>query len=140
MLDWPSLLVGAALSAPVNILCGFYSGLVVARWARFENLKSEVKRFILAVDYMQEGELCRYTLHKPLGELHWTTSDLLFLKHKAAAEKALTIQSEISDVSGPPHGVQITAEEAEARYSRWQRLCREMVPSWSVVLSLKPRL
>ena len=135
-LDWRSLLIGAALGGPVNILCGLYSGLVVARWAKFEILRTEVKRFILAIDWMYEDSVARYEVKNGYGELQSTISDLWSLQHTTAAAKAGWIQKDILDATAPTLGVCMDPETANIWYSSWQQACREMSPNLRVILSL----
>lgn len=138
--SWVDILVGAALSIPISVLGGIYAGLVVGRLARFEALRTELKRFILAIDYMQDGPRTRYKMHRGYEETLSIWSEFAHLGHRRAADTVNEIMAEIRDATGPSQGVEQTPDEANKRYLAWQRRCREMDPNWRVILTLKPKV
>ncbi len=120
------------------ILAGIYSGLVVARFSRFEELRNEVKRIIHGIDYIStEVDLLKIIPKKEPSEILSISSDFLALGHKEAGELASLIMSELSTFRSLPS---TKYEQFNEGYIRWQKLCRKMKPNLKVILNLKPWL
>lgn len=124
--------VGLLLSVPVGVLSGIYSGLIVARLARFEDLRTEMLRIIHAVDYREVGKGTRLHARKELADTLSISSNLYRLGHEAAGDAVNTIRSEIDAASATAPNLQI--EVLEKSYLDWQRRCRDMKPSRRAVL------
>ena len=137
------LLAGIVLSVPVGVLSGIYSGLIVARMARFEELRNEMRRLIHLIDYGEEQGRFRFlsgqeTLRTIPARASSIVSDLLHLGHEGAGEVVAGINQEIGHAfATTPH---LRVEEFDQTYLDWQQRCRAMKPNKRVILNPITRL
>jgi hypothetical protein len=123
------------LGLAVGVISGLYSGLVVTRMARFDALKNEMKRLILAIDFIGDEREVHFRVRKDMGDFSSIASDFGYLGHSKAANIALRLSSEIFSAVGVNRQ---TVEEIDTQYRDWQKRCRELRPNMKVIYS--PRL
>jgi hypothetical protein len=128
------LTLSIVISLITGVLAGLYSGLVVARISRFEELRNEIKRIILGFEFMYDGKTLQLSMKRNVGEIVHASCDLIGFGHKAAGEAALSIHGEISKVLCLP----TTYQAVESGFAQWQKSCRELRPNMKVILSLRP--
>lgn len=86
-------LLGALVTGVVS---GLYSGVVIARYSRFSNLRSEALRLVRSIDYMQEPVSLVVANAEGVSKLPLIASDLAFLGHKAAAMELLDLSKNLA--------------------------------------------
>jgi hypothetical protein len=136
---WPvlrELLVAIA----IGLLTGLYSGLIVARVARFAGLQSEAKRLVQSLNWIPDDPAIERATIKSIGRLNaqfvLISSELYFLKHKDAGNTINTISADFVQILGTPR----LGEKIDACDTRWQKAIRMMQPNWCAILSLRPRV
>jgi hypothetical protein len=117
---------------------GVSAGLVVARMAKFEDLRNEARRIIWAIDYIYDsGEPPRIIERRPAGDLLHISAELYALKHKAAGDAVSRL---LQDVTTTRYSPPSTFKAMEERYLGWQRTCREPKPDRNVIFSASWKL
>lgn len=118
----------------IGIIAGIISGIIVARIAKFEEIRSQVKRIILGIDYIYlSSEQPKITAKKDISELINLSSDFLSLKHTSAGEEVLNLRARIEDtILSPP----LTYDEMDEIYGEWQNTCRNLKPNIRVIFKL----
>ncbi|WP_344966011.1 hypothetical protein [Oceanisphaera sediminis] len=122
----------------LSILSGIYAGLIVARFVKFEEIRTQVKRVVQDIDFMNEGPNGELVMiNEPrIRDLHYCYSELLYLKHKNSADVVGSLITAISSTKIAPG--QVTGDIGDF-YMVWQSMVRKMVPNIRVLLSPKPR-
>ena len=103
--------------------------------ARFDALKNEMKRLILAIDFVGDEHEVHFRVRKDMGDFSSIASDFTYLGHRKAADVALSLSSEISSAVSVNRK---TVDEIDTQYGDWQKRCRELRPNMKVIYS--PRL
>ena len=129
-------LISFLLGIPVGVISGLYSGLIVARYQRFADLRSQVLRVIREIDFIDEASRINFPRRKDVPELILTASDFLFLKHRRAGENTLRLASEITEALNLASKGKMEYEVFQVRYSAWQHAGRSLSPSPSRLLRL----
>ena len=136
---WP-VLCELLIAIAIGLLTGLYSGLIVARMARFAGLQNEAKRLVHSLDWILDDPAIERATIKSIERLNaqfvLISSELYFLKHKDAGNTINTISADFVQILG----TQRLGEKIDARYDRWQQAIRMMQPNWRAVLSLRPRV
>lgn len=83
----------------LGFVLGLYGGVVIARYSRFAELRNEVLRVIRSIDFIQEQNGVVITNVDDVPKLMLVVSDLLFLKHRKAADVVSAIRSDIDEIS-----------------------------------------
>lgn len=122
-------LISLLLGIPIGVISGLYSGLIVARYQRFADLRSQVLRVIREIDFIKEESRIAFPKRKDVPELFLVASDFLFLKHRRAGESTLKLASEINEALYLASNGNIDYEVFQARYSAWQDAGRSLGPS-----------
>lgn len=130
------LVSNALVGILTGVLAGIHSGVIVARMAKFEEIKNQAKKIILSIDYNYSSDLTpEITTRKDVSELLHLSSDFYALKHKIAGKKLSSLDKEINIVLySPPKQF----EEMNEIYLEWQKSCRELKPNLRVIFSLRP--
>lgn len=123
------------ISLITGVVAGIYSGLIVTRVSRFEQLRDEVKRIILSIDYISDGNRVEFKIRRDIADIAFVSSDLLFLGHKVAGDEVWLLFNEISDML---NSRSTTIDDMSKNYSLWQKRCRQLYPNLAIILSLKP--
>jgi hypothetical protein len=123
----------------LSVVSGIYAGLIVSRFVKFEDIRKEVKRVVHDIDFMNEGPNGELVMinEARINDLHHCMSELLYLKHKNAANIVGSLISAISNAksqAGKPTG------DVGDFYQIWQSMVRKMTPDIKVLLSLKPKV
>lgn len=129
-----SILKGVQMSGiVVSILTGIVTGIIVARLARFENLRSEAQRILRSLEYISHNRTNVEILNKPDTRLllH-IIADMYALGHKDAGTALAKINSSI--VNNPM--LQPTFDQISALDSQWQKEVRELKPNIIPLLRL----
>lgn len=130
-------IVNVVVALVTGFTVGISAGLVVARMARFEELRNEARRIIWGIDYIYAGgDRPRIIERRHTGELLYVSSELYALKHVAAGETVSRLLQEITEtLSNPP----CDAELMNKRYADWQRTCRELKPERNIIFGISWR-
>ena len=123
------------LGLGAGVISGIYSGLVVTRMARFDSLKNELRRLILAIDFIGNESEVRLSVRKDVADLSAIASDFGQLGHREAADETLKLSSEIFSTVAAR---QEPADTIEQQYSNWQKCCRRLRPNLRVIYSPRP--
>nr|WP_312231724.1 hypothetical protein [Pseudomonas sp.] len=120
-----SLLVGLILSLPI----GLYSGIIIARYSKFSELRDEALRIVRTISYMQEERKIIVSEKNDLPKLTLISSELLFRQHQKAADSIITLSAAIADTNHEAESGKTPIETYEQRYLHWQKIVRELQPS-----------
>lgn len=121
------------LGMPLGVISGLYSGLVVARITIFEELRTEVKRVILEIDFIVGDKPQPF---KGGYRLTMVASEMLAKEHNQAGHSVLELFKEMSStLSG-----RIISAGFSKQYEEWQNRCASIRPNMKVILSLRPWL
>jgi len=91
----PESIISIIVSVPIGLISGLYAGLVVARYQRFSDLRFQAKRIVLELGCSVENDHMIFPKRSDTPEFYAIASDLLFLKHRKAAEVLLRLNSQI---------------------------------------------
>jgi hypothetical protein len=122
-------LIGLILGVPVEIISGLYSGLIVARYQRFADLRSQVLRIIREIDFVVETSHVKLLRRKDVPELSLIASDFVVLRHSKATKKTLCLQKEISETLYLASMGKVSYESLEKHYASWQDHARKLRPN-----------
>jgi hypothetical protein len=122
-------LISILLGIPIGVISGLYSGLIVARYQRFADLRLQVLRVIREIEFTKEESRIDFPRRKGVPELVIVASDFLFLKHRRAGESTLQLASEIEEALYLASKGKIGYEVFHARYSGWQDAGRSLGPN-----------
>lgn len=130
------LTLNVIISFLAGVVAGIHSGVVVARMAKFEELRNQIKRVIWSIDYFYSLDSPpRVNSQRDVSELLYLSSDLYALKHLSAGDKASSLSQSVSAVLYSPP---TESEEMDIIYLEWQKICRELKPNLRVIFSLRP--
>jgi hypothetical protein len=118
-----------------NLIAGLYSGLVVARYARFAGLQREAKRLVQAFDSPLNDAIESATVERVIRantQFSLIASEFYFLKHWAAGNTLMLIAREFDEIIGSRRVLGF-----EEKYGRWQEVIREMRPNWRALLNMR---
>lgn len=133
------LILGLCCSIPLGFYLSLYSGLIVARWAHFEDLRYQLIRILQCIDWPPDTNTFRLTGGYRLFDITLIAGDLFALGHSKGGDTVLRIEhlisTELNRVSPFLEG-----ETKDREFSRWLRLARTMRPDQFVILNPLPRL
>ena len=131
--SWIALLI----SVPVGIVSGLYSGLIVARYQRFSELRARLLRIVREIDFMGDQQRIIFPARKDVPELTLIASDFFFLKHAGAGDETLRLEAEIKNaIYLGSHG-KIDSETFSEKFSAWQSAGRRLKPNLIQLLRLR---
>lgn len=118
-------------SIPPGIISGLYAGIVVARYQRFADLRLQAKKIILEIEYLSDsnGNRITFTKRKDIPEFSIIGSDLLFLRHKKAADTILQLSKDVKSAIIKAEVGQIDLYSFSNDYQSWQVSIRSISPS-----------
>jgi hypothetical protein len=122
-------LIALIFSVPVGILSGLYSGLIVARYQRFSDLRSQVLRIIREIDFVDENGQINLPRRKDVPELSLIAGDFMFLRHAKAGKRTLCLQKEISEALYLASLGKVNYETLEKQHASWQDDARRLRPN-----------
>jgi hypothetical protein len=127
----------------VGLVFGFYlslySGLIVARWARFEGLRYELIRILQSLEWPPGSQTFVLTGdHRP-NDITLISSDLLPLGHSSAGQVVMKIGNEVCNELDRRREF-LTSDQKERQFTNWITAARTMTPSMWVILDPRPRL
>jgi|ERR1039457_1700953 hypothetical protein len=134
--SWITVILSLILSLPVGVISGLYSGLIVARYQRFSDLRTRVLRIIREIDFIQEGSKFVFPRRKEVSELFFIASDFFFLSHERAGEETLRLEAEITETLRKASRGGIDFEAFNSIYLSWQERGRHLGPSLVWILRL----
>ncbi|MBU2571169.1 MAG: hypothetical protein KJ725_14320 [Gammaproteobacteria bacterium] len=127
--------INILISVLTGVIAGIYSGIAVARMSKFEEIRNQIKRIILNIDFMYSSEQPKILPKKDVSELLFLSSDFYALKHACAGENTSKLLAEVNNVINvPPQEFEVMNKT----YSEWQETCRNLKPNFRVIFSLKP--
>ena len=130
--------LGLLISAPVSFYLSLYSGLIVARRARFEELRYELIRILQMIEWPPGSQTIQLIGHRPF-EITLVSSDLISLGHGEAANDVGKVDKEVYDELHRKRDF-LTPEQIEAKFNGWMLVVRTMKPNKWILLDLRPRL
>lgn len=133
-------IISLILAFPIGIITGLYSGVILSRYTRFAELRNEVLRIIRTIDFMQEAEKLVITNDRDVSKLSLVVSDLLFLKHKEAADVVARLSSDISEKKMHADARHLMVDAYKSSYVEWQKYANAITPSKSVIFSFWGKL
>lgn len=113
----------------LGIPIAFYCSAVYGRISHFSELKREVLRIIRTVDFMQEENGVVITKDEEIPKLTLIVSELLFLKHRKAAEDVSRICSDFHEVSMHARVGRLDVLAFGQSYSNWQSAINNLPPN-----------
>src|SRR5437773_7764966 len=111
------IVLGLIISAPVSFYLSLYSGLIVARRARFEELRYELIRILQSLELPPGSQRFQLIGHRPF-EIMLISGDLISLGHSEAAEKVGMVDKEVCDELNRTRDF-LTPDQMEARFKAW---------------------
>jgi hypothetical protein len=129
---WLALLV----SLPIGVISGIYSGLIVARYQRFSELRSRVLRIIREIDFMPSDGRVAFLARQGVPELTFIASDFFFLKHTRCGEQTLGLQTKITEAICLGSAGKIDCKDFGKRFDDWQTAGRRLKPDAVQLLRL----
>lgn len=133
-------LISLLLGVPIGLISGLYTGLIVARYSRFAELRNETLRIIRRIEFMEEGPSVHITNDEELPKLHLIAGDLLFLGHKKAGEYVLELSGEMRKANHAARNGALDYATYSKTYERWQAKARALPGGKKVLLSFWGRL
>ncbi|MCX7069355.1 MAG: hypothetical protein NTW85_16935 [Methylococcales bacterium] len=130
------IITNLVFSIPPGIVSGLYAGIVVARYQRFADLRLQAKKLILEIEFINHGNKIIFPKRKGIPEFDIIVSDLLFLRHKKAAETILQLSVDIRSAITRAEAGQIDINSFNNDYLSWQVSIRSISPSPLQVLRL----
>jgi hypothetical protein len=131
--------LGVILSIPFAFYLSLYAGLVVARAARFEELRYELIRILQSLEWPPGSRTFQLTGgHRPY-DIVLISSDLIPLGHKTAAKSVMKIGNKVSDELNRRTNF-MTGEQMEERFLDWMAEARTMRPSRWAIINPTPQL
>ncbi len=124
------------LSLPLGVIGGLYSGLIVARYSRFSELRNEALRIIRTINYMQEEQKIIVSEKNDLPRLTLISSDLLFLQHRRAGNSIVTLSTAVLETNHEAEQGLVSIDDYEQRYLHWQSMVRNLQPSKRKIFAL----
>ena len=124
------------LSLPLGVIGGLYSGLIVARYSRFSELRNEALRIIRTINYMQEEQKIIVSEKNDLPRLTLISSDLLFLQHRRAGNSIVTLSTAVLETNHEAEQGRVSIDDYEQRYLHWQSMVRNLQPSKRKIFAL----
>ncbi|SKA29534.1 Uncharacterised protein [Vibrio cincinnatiensis] len=112
----------------LSVLSGIYAGLVVARFVKFEEIRTRIKKVIYNIDFINDGPNGEYILidRGNSNDLLLYISELLYLQHKSAANIVGGLMTSINHSKANPH--QLTGDINDF-YPKWQEIARKLKPN-----------
>lgn len=130
-------LLGVLLGIPPGIIGGIYAGLIVARYQRFADLRSEILRIIRAIDFiMDQDDQVQIKTNKDIADLLYIAGDFAFLRHKNAYMITATLSNEISDSNYQAKSGMLGYDKYSEKHKKWQQQARSISPNPFVLLWL----
>lgn len=147
MMSWSSqhaetilgVLLGLLLSIPVGFYLSLYGGLVVARWARFEELRYELIRILQCIEWPPGTKGFLLLGGHRTYDITLISADLFALGHAKAGNIAAHIESEVSKGLSQ-YSAFLTSEQKDKQFTEWMRKARTMRPSTLPILDPRPTL
>lgn len=112
---------------------GYYSGLLMAKQAKFNSLKHEALRCIRRIDYVPQGPGTALRETDRVKELFLIASELFHLRHRRAGESLMAIATSASQLANRGHAT-TPIEAVQAQIEDWQLRIRQIRPGWRFIL------
>lgn len=129
-------IISLLLGIPLSIITGLYSGVILSRYVRFAELRSEVLRIVRAIDYIQEPSGVLITNDQDMANLPQVAGDLYFLKHRKAGDVVSAIRSDIDEMALHARAGRLKVGAFEQNHANWQQMARSLSPSKLVLWNL----
>jgi len=126
---WTALLLSLILSFPVGVISGIYSGLIVAQYQRFADLRAKIGQLILEINFVEEGSKVIFPRRTDVSELDAIFRHLHFLGHHSAADQVLQLSNEIVDGIYRASRGMMSFESFDQKYGEWQQKQFGLKPS-----------
>lgn len=133
-------LVSLVLGIPIGLVSGLYTGLFVARYSRFSELRNEVLRAIRSINFIENKQTIDIINDRDVKNLPLIASDLLFLGHRVAGEHVLRLSQDVTTTNYSAKHGRVTIDQYTEKYSNWQNVGRQLPGNKAVLWSLWGRI
>jgi hypothetical protein len=131
--------LGVIFSIPVAFYVSLYAGLIVARRARFEDLRYELIRILQSLEWPPGSQKFVLTGNHRLYDIRLISADLFSLGHSSAGEMVAAIEGEMSIEFNRRENF-LSADQKEQQFTAWMRAVRTMKSNKWYTLDPRPRL
>jgi len=123
-----NLVYDVAMALVPGAISGYYSGLLMAKQAKFNSLKHEALRCIRVINYV--GDETRTSLQRAdrVNELHLISSELLLLKHRRAGVSLLDLSREAENLVATCELGSVPLQQVMQSLHLWQEKIRALRP------------
>lgn len=122
-----------AMALVPGAVAGYYSGLLMAKQAKFNSLKHEALRCIRRIDYLPQGVGTALRETDRVKDLLLIASELFHLRHRRAGENLMAIAKHASQLINGGHAT-TPVDAVQAQVEDWQRRIRQLRPGWRFIL------
>lgn len=133
------LILGLSCSIPIGFYLSLYSGLIVARSARFEELRYELIRILQSLEWPPGSHTFILTgSHRPY-DIVLVSSDLIPMGHTDAGNVVMKIGSEVYHELGRQQDF-LSSDQKQRQFTAWMRAARTMKPNKRPIFDPRLRL
>ncbi|GAA4788417.1 hypothetical protein [Lysobacter hankyongensis] len=115
-------------------VAGYYSGLLMAKQAKFNSLKHEALRCVRAINYVGDEVQTNLQRADRVDDLHLIAFELLLLKHRRAGEGMLALARRAESLVASCKLGKVPVEQVMASLSQWQEDIRALRPGLRFLL------
>ena len=131
------IVISLLLSIPLGVVSGVYSGFIVYRYSRFEELRTRAKQIIHGIDFVSSNnEPVEVIFNKDADkrELFSIANEFFYLKHQKAGSQIMEIFNALGDVLLKEESKKLGYSEMNESYLQWQKICRTIKPNLKQIL------
>mgnify|MGYP000901260433 FL=1 len=127
-------IINYVINILIGLFSGVYAGLIVARVAKFEELKNEAKRVVWGIDYVSINDSNpNVTSTTDRTIFSAISSELYYLRHSNAGDKINQLSNIIDHtMRRPPNYV----DDMNKNYLTWQKIIRELRPDFKSIFTI----
>jgi hypothetical protein len=111
-------------SIPIGIISGLYTGIIVSKYARFAELRSEALRVVRGFNYIGDGQRISLLSGSELSDLSLIASELMQLGHKRAGLVVREIENLAASARMSVEASKMQVEDLNISLLAWQRTLR----------------
>jgi len=119
---WMGLIVGTLIGAAF----AFPSGVILARWQRFYQIRDDALRIIQMIDFVNEGGRVAFIRSPEVEKLTLLAGDFFRIRQSAAGEKLGMINQEIINYLYVTPAARSDYTAFERSYAEWQHTLRNL--------------
>lgn len=115
-------------------IAGYYSGLLMAKQAKFNSLKHEALRCVRSINCVGDDTQTSLQRTDRVNDLHLISSELLHLKHKRAGLNFLQISREAGNLVASCELGNVPFQKVMESLEQWQKSIRAARPGLRFLL------